>query len=201
MTRETENGIIDLATINEIGEELVDAPNKHARTIGAYLTTYGSAGYASVPDPIVVARKVVLSMQRSTIAKQRSGLGSRKYRGYSAKRSYGKPAWLQRRHLAVMWTGSFLKRLIAKLREQICGAKGAKKKGRTSRRKTPYKGSYGYAVATSLASYIMHAMHISSSVALGLAALILLKIAQSTMDTFCEMTDEEILEALLKKPC
>ena len=196
---ETHNAVIDLATINQIGEELVDAPNKHARAIGAFLTSYGSSAYTSAPDPIAVARKVVLGMQRSTPPKQRGGLPSGKYRWYAERRIYGSAAWMQRQRLARLWSSAFLRRLIRKLRDQICSGKGAKKKSSSSGRKPPDKSGYGYAIATSLASFIMQSLHISSSIALGLAALILLKIAQSTKDAFCDMTEEEILKELLKK--
>jgi hypothetical protein len=101
---------------------------------------------------------------------------------------------------AARWTKAFLLELLSEIREKICGDTSGKTKSGKPRRakKSIDKASYGYALATWLASYLMTAMHISSSMALGLAALILIKIAQSTRNAFCKMTDREVLDSILK---
>jgi hypothetical protein len=44
----------------------------------------------------------------------------------------------------------------------------------------------------------MQKFHLSSATANGFAVLMLISIGQSTKKTFCDMTDDEVLEALKK---
>jgi hypothetical protein len=54
----------------------------------------------------------------------------------------------------------------------------------------------GRAVATTLAAWITDTLGISSAVAIGLATLILLVLAQTAKDAFCQMTQEQITEGI-----
>ena len=91
----------------------------------------------------------------------------------------------------------FLWEYLAGLRELICGKPGKKAK-RTTDDSLPHENSYPYAVATAVASWIMHSLGVSSPVALGLATLILIKLAKTTKNAFCKMTDAEVLASIFR---
>jgi hypothetical protein len=44
----------------------------------------------------------------------------------------------------------------------------------------------------------MHSLGVSSPVALGLATLILIKLAKTTKNAFCKMTDAEVLASIFR---
>lgn len=86
------------------------------------------------------------------------------------------------------WGRMFIEKLLKELRDIFCG------KGKTAK---PLGGPAQAAIAA-IAAYIMQQFHVSQPSATGLAVLVLLALARAAKKSLCEMTDNEILEALRK---
>lgn len=93
---------------------------------------------------------------------------------------------------AVEWGLRFLEQILAELRKAICS-----KDSEYSKLKTEYK-SYPKAFATALASSTLASIGISGPVALGVATFVLIVLATATKNAFCNMTNQEALEAVRK---
>jgi hypothetical protein len=97
----------------------------------------------------------------------------------------------RRDHLAALigplnWATSFIRQIIAELREIICGSK-KKPKG---------LGEKSQAIIAAITVAIASRFHIPPGTATGLAVLVLLALSRATKKAFCKMTDEEVLAAL-----
>jgi hypothetical protein len=84
---------------------------------------------------------------------------------------------------------NFIASILAELRQSICG-KGKKK----------FKpiGQTSNATISGLAAFIMNVLHVHSAAATGIAILILLTLAKAVKNSFCRMTDNQVLQALQK---
>ena len=88
------------------------------------------------------------------------------------------------------WAGgvsSFFLIMLRELRTIICG-----------RGKTPRKlGTQSQALLTAVAAAIARKVGLDGPSAIGLAVLMLIALGQATKNTFCQMTDPEVLKALM----
>lgn len=92
---------------------------------------------------------------------------------------------LSPRWYAKYWGKELLGVFLEELRKLICG------KG-----KTPSKLSEHSVLIVSLGSLIVQKFHIADATATGLVVFLLLKVGQVTKNTFCRMTDPEVIAAL-----
>jgi hypothetical protein len=94
---------------------------------------------------------------------------------------------------AAEWGKGFLKEILRGIRKAIC-TESAEYSGL----KKEYVG-YPKAFAVAASSAVLSSLGISSAMALGLATLVLLVLAQATKDAFCRMTDDDVLKSIEEK--
>jgi hypothetical protein len=87
------------------------------------------------------------------------------------------------------WGLQFLRKILANLREAICGNK---------KKPTPL-GKNAEAYIAAITAFIMQKFHVPYGTATGLAVLIMLTLSRSAKKAFCEMTDEEVLAAFRER--
>jgi hypothetical protein len=79
--------------------------------------------------------------------------------------------------------------VLREVRRIVCNAKELESIDKDS-------GEYPKAVAAALAASALNGIGISGPTALGVSMLILLIVAKASHDTFCNMTDEDVLKSL-----
>ena len=84
------------------------------------------------------------------------------------------------------WGRAFIIEILRNLRDLICGPR--KSHGKL--------GEKSHAALAALAALIAHKFHVDSATAAGLAVHALIALSKATKKAFCDMTDEEVLEAL-----
>jgi hypothetical protein len=84
------------------------------------------------------------------------------------------------------WGIQFLKKILADLRDVICGSK----------KKPTELGKNAQAYIAAITIIIMQKFHLLSPTANGMAVLTILAISRATKKAFCEMTDAEVFAAL-----
>jgi hypothetical protein len=87
----------------------------------------------------------------------------------------------------------FLTSIFKEIRDLICG-----KSEQYRELQKKYK-SYPYAFAVSVSAVVLRELHVSEPMAMGIASLCLLTLAQVTRNAFCRMTDAEFGAAVDKK--
>ena len=94
---------------------------------------------------------------------------------------------------AFEWGMAFLIQILKEVRSVICGEQTH---GRGSLVKLSDYRAYPKALGVSLSTSIMAQFGVNEPMAIGIATLVLLTLAQATKDAFCQMTDEEVLKTL-----
>ena len=96
---------------------------------------------------------------------------------------------------AFEWGVKFIKEILKEVRLLICNEKARKKAGFDL---SDYK-SYPRAMGISLASVITAKLGVTEPMAIGIATLVLLSIAQAVKNAFCTMTDDQVIEVIQSK--
>jgi hypothetical protein len=91
---------------------------------------------------------------------------------------------------AYEWGKQFLLQTLREVREIICT-----NSGEYANLKNEYK-SYPKAFAVAVSTALMAKLGASSPMALGIATLVLLSLAQATKNSFCKMTDEQVIKKI-----
>ncbi|NOT53686.1 MAG: hypothetical protein HOP18_03685 [Deltaproteobacteria bacterium] len=94
---------------------------------------------------------------------------------------------------AFEWGLKFLKEILKEVRVLVCEERARKKTGLVSL--SDYK-AYPKALGVSLATAIMTKLGVNEPMAIGIATLVLLSLAQATKNAFCTMTDAQVIETL-----
>ena len=96
-------------------------------------------------------------------------------------------------HGAFDWGLRFLKEILKEVRALVCDAKARKKAGLVTF--TDYKG-YPKALGVSLSTVIMTKLGVTEPMAIGIATLVLLSLAQATHNAFCNVTNAQVVETI-----
>ena len=97
---------------------------------------------------------------------------------------------------AFRWGVRFLQEIPKEVRALICDKKARRKAGLVNFK--DYR-AYPKALGVSLATVITTKLGVTEPMAIGIATLVLLTLAQVTTDTFCKMTDEQVVETIKSK--
>lgn len=94
---------------------------------------------------------------------------------------------------AYEWGMQFLKQVLCEVRVIVCT------RSKEYARLRKEAGSYPKAFAVAVSAGVMNTLGVTSPMALGIATLVLLALAQATKNAFCKMTDEDVIKAIDEK--
>jgi hypothetical protein len=165
---------IDRETVQAVARTLSESPHPADQNIARYLNKSlgvktNELSKSQVPDSAV---------QQLELSLLQTGVSGPEQRGVGPRHSI--PGRLAR---------EFVARMLRELRRILCDPK--KDRGKL--------GSNSQAVLAALAAYVMGTLHLSSyATATGLAALVLIALGRASKKAFCDMTDDEALDALTR---
>jgi hypothetical protein len=97
---------------------------------------------------------------------------------------------------AYAWGALFIYQMLKELRSLICETQTESKTGIVDLKE--FK-AYPKALGVSLASLVMAKLGVTEPMAMGIATLVLLSLAQATKNAFCASTDEEVIKAIRER--
>jgi hypothetical protein len=165
---------IDESTIRSVVEQLSDSPEFVDRHMARYLTKALDVWTGNVRS----SELQQTPMEQLGLAVMQSDLSGTETRDLNPRLSSP----------VRMVAGTFLAKFLRELRNILCGTKKDRNK----------LSAHSHGALSALAVAIMQICHVSSVTATGIAVLILVSIGRASKKAFCDMTDEEALEALMQ---